>query len=224
MLSIRAQRRFLFLYGGYKVTLTAKQQKFVSEYIVSFNATQAAINAGYSEKTAYSIGHENLSKPEIANAIRGYLNGFAMSAEEVLFHLTEIARGDIKYVLNEWGAIDPTIAVNRGKSNLIKKYKTKTMLIEGRGENAQDQRIDEQEIEMYDRLTALGLLAKYHNLTNKVIIEDWRTEAITMIRNGQLEFKALSAEMGHDLATELFESAGVPVVYAGETTEGSAEE
>lgn len=51
------------------MALTDKQQRFVEEYIVDLNATQAAIRAGYSEDTAYSIGHENLSKPEIAEAI-----------------------------------------------------------------------------------------------------------------------------------------------------------
>jgi phage terminase small subunit len=45
--------------------LTAKQRRFCEEYVLDWNATQAAIRAGYSEKTAYSIGHENLSKPEI---------------------------------------------------------------------------------------------------------------------------------------------------------------
>ncbi len=49
--------------------LTAKQRRFVEEYVVDHNATQAAIRAGYSAKTAYSIGHENLKKPEIAAAI-----------------------------------------------------------------------------------------------------------------------------------------------------------
>lgn len=54
--------------------LTAKQQTFVNEYIVDLNATQAAIRAGYSEDTAYSIGHENLSKPEIAEAIQAAMD------------------------------------------------------------------------------------------------------------------------------------------------------
>jgi len=49
--------------------LTEKQRRFVEEYLIDLNATRAAIRAGYSEKTAYSIGHENLSKPEIADAI-----------------------------------------------------------------------------------------------------------------------------------------------------------
>lgn len=49
--------------------LTAKQERFVQEYLISLNATDAAIKAGYSEKTAYSIGNENLSKPIIKAAI-----------------------------------------------------------------------------------------------------------------------------------------------------------
>lgn len=49
--------------------MTPKQEAFVREYLIDLNATQAAIRAGYSEATAYSIGNENLSKPEIAEAI-----------------------------------------------------------------------------------------------------------------------------------------------------------
>lgn len=50
--------------------LTDKQQRFVDEYLVDFNATQAAIRSGYSEKTARAIGAENLTKPDIAKAIQ----------------------------------------------------------------------------------------------------------------------------------------------------------
>lgn len=52
------------------MALTARQQRFVDEYLVDLNATQAAIRAGYSKETAGAIGHENLTKPEIAEAIR----------------------------------------------------------------------------------------------------------------------------------------------------------
>jgi phage terminase small subunit len=48
-----------------KGRLTPKQERFVQEYLVDLNATQAAIRAGYSRKTAYSIGEENLKKPDI---------------------------------------------------------------------------------------------------------------------------------------------------------------
>jgi phage terminase small subunit len=50
--------------------LNPRQQRFVEQYLIDPNATEAAIKAGYSPKTAYSIGNENLSKPEIAAAIR----------------------------------------------------------------------------------------------------------------------------------------------------------
>ncbi len=50
--------------------LTPKQQRFVQEYAIDLNATAAAKRAGYSEKTAYSVGHEILKKPEIAGAIQ----------------------------------------------------------------------------------------------------------------------------------------------------------
>lgn len=51
------------------MALTARQAMFVQEYLVSLNATQAAIRAGYSEKTARAIGSENLKKPAIAAEI-----------------------------------------------------------------------------------------------------------------------------------------------------------
>lgn len=51
------------------MALTPKQKKFIDEYLKDLNATQAAIRAGYSEKTAYSIGQENLKKPEIKKFI-----------------------------------------------------------------------------------------------------------------------------------------------------------
>jgi hypothetical protein len=53
--------------------LTVKQDKFVKAYILNGgNATQAAIKAGYSVKTAYSIGQENLTKPVIKKALNNH--------------------------------------------------------------------------------------------------------------------------------------------------------
>ena len=51
------------------VVLKDKQARFVEEYLIDSNATQAAIRAGYSEKSAYSIAGENMKKPEIVDAI-----------------------------------------------------------------------------------------------------------------------------------------------------------
>ena len=50
-------------------TLTPKQQRFIDEYLVDLNATQSAIRAGYSPRTARAIACENLAKPDIQEAI-----------------------------------------------------------------------------------------------------------------------------------------------------------
>jgi hypothetical protein len=76
-------------------TLTAKQRKFVAHYLASLNASQAARQAGYSEKTAGQIGHENLKKPEIAAAVSAGMALQAMPAEEILARLSAQARGDM---------------------------------------------------------------------------------------------------------------------------------
>ena len=78
--------------------MTPKQQKFCDEYLVSGNATDAAIKAGYSPKTAYSIGNENLSKPEIREYLDKQLellhNKKTADAQEVIEYLTAVMRGE----------------------------------------------------------------------------------------------------------------------------------
>ena len=78
--------------------MTDKQKRFCEEYLIDCNATQAAIRAGYSQKTAYSIGIENLKKPEIKNYIDEKMKELSSkkiaSAEEVLEYLTSVVRGE----------------------------------------------------------------------------------------------------------------------------------
>ena len=63
--------------------MTDKQKRFVLEYKRDCNATQAAIRAGYSKKTAHSIGQENLQKPEIREALQEQLSPLIADAKEV---------------------------------------------------------------------------------------------------------------------------------------------
>lgn len=76
--------------------MTDKQNVFVQEYLKDLNATQAAIRAGYSAHTAYSIGQENLNKPEIKQAIDAAMSErqqrTAITADYVLHSLHEIAQ------------------------------------------------------------------------------------------------------------------------------------
>lgn len=78
--------------------LTIKQKRFADEYIISGNATEAAIKAGYSKKTATEVGYENLTKPHIKKYINAHLADLESSKiatqEEVLQYLTSVVRGE----------------------------------------------------------------------------------------------------------------------------------
>lgn len=80
--------------------LTAKQQRFVDEYMIDLNATQAAIRAGYSPDTAGAIGHENLKKPEIqlalAEARRAQQERTQITADRWLQEVALIALADAR--------------------------------------------------------------------------------------------------------------------------------
>lgn len=77
--------------------LTAKQQRFCDEYLIDMNITQAAIRAGYSKKTAYAIGQENLKKPMVKEYIEKRMaeKKAALIADqtEVMQYLTSVMRG-----------------------------------------------------------------------------------------------------------------------------------
>ena len=77
------------------IKLTTKQERFCQEYLVDFNATRAAKRAGYSQKTAYSIGNENLSKPEIKTRIEKRVKELALSADETTKLITDIAKSSL---------------------------------------------------------------------------------------------------------------------------------
>lgn len=81
------------------VNLTKKQQRFCDEYLIDLNATQAAIRAGYSEKTARQIGQENLTKPAIKEYIDKRMaekeDALIAKQDEVLKYLTAVMRREL---------------------------------------------------------------------------------------------------------------------------------
>lgn len=82
------------------MALNHRQVTFCEEYIKTNNATKASIAAGYSEKTAYSIGNENLKKPEISAYIKARLDEInreqIASTDEVMRFFTSVMRGTEK--------------------------------------------------------------------------------------------------------------------------------
>ncbi|MDC0825728.1 terminase small subunit [Lactococcus petauri] len=111
--------------------MTPKQRKFCDEYIKTGNATQSAVSAGYSQKTAYSIGTENLKKPELKKYIESQLKEMSdnaiATAEETLTILTKIARGErTEQVITAEGDIiekhPDTNQVIKASSEILKRY------------------------------------------------------------------------------------------------------
>lgn len=79
--------------------LTGKQSAFIEAYCANgFNATQAAITAGYSENTASETGYENLNKPQIAEAITAYKEKVSkialVTTEDIVRGLLREAKGE----------------------------------------------------------------------------------------------------------------------------------
>ena len=129
--------------------LTAKQQRFCDEYLIDLNATQAAIRAGYSQKTAYSIGVENLKKPEIKKHIDERMAEkeakLIASQDEVLKYLTSVLRGESK---------------------------SEVVVVEGCGEGCSEARRMKKAPDEKERLKAAELLGKRYGLyTDKVEVE-----------------------------------------------------
>lgn len=82
--------------------MTEKQKRFCDEYLIDLNATQAAIRAGYSKKTAAVIANENLKKPNIQEYIQKRLAekeaALIAKQDEVLKYLTSVMRREYKEV------------------------------------------------------------------------------------------------------------------------------
>ena len=140
--------------------MTKKQKRFVEEYLIDLNITQAAIRAGYSPKTAYSIGSENLKKPEIraciekAMAERSKRTG--INQDRIIMELAKIG------LLNPKDLVDfdeATVKEEAAEEDLaaiasvrVKRFPTK----DGEG--------IEREIKMHDKIKALELLGRHFGM------------------------------------------------------------
>lgn len=137
--------------------MTKKQKRFVEEYLIDLNATQAAIRAGYSPDSAKEIGSENLTKPDIAKAVdqaiaeRSRRTG--VNAERVVRELAKIAFVNAGEVVD----LDTALLMDKISDDdmaAIQSVKVKTF-----GEDG-----IEREVKLADKLKALELLGKHLGL------------------------------------------------------------
>lgn len=150
-----------------KLSLNPKQRAFCLQYLVDFNATQSAIRAGYSKKTAYSIGWELLKKPEIQDFINKTKertsNKLEITRERTMREIGRIAFQDSKQFFDSEGNILPIhemsddaaaciagFEVEELFDNLMSKIKVRTGTL--------------KKLRRYDKTKALEMLAKHFNI------------------------------------------------------------
>lgn len=133
--------------------MTDKQKRFVEEYLIDLNATQAAIRAGYSPDTAEQIGHQQLKKTSVANAIaieqakRSKRTG--VSQDRVVRELAKIAFANLTDVVDTF---DGSVIASADRDDLacIQSIKVK-----------QTESMTEREVKLADKTRALELLGKH---------------------------------------------------------------
>lgn len=145
--------------------LTKKQQLFVDEYLIDLNATQAAIRAGYSVDTAREIGCENLTKPNIQQAIAKAMaersKRTGVNQDRVVLELARIAFVNIEDVVD---TDTGEILQNASKDDLacIESVKFK------QSDNQYGGSI-EREVKLASKMKALELLGKHLGMWNDKI-------------------------------------------------------
>ena len=170
--------------------LSNKQLVFVNEYLIDFNATQAAIRAGYSEKTARQIGSRLLANVVISSEINRRITELSMSADETLLRIGEQARSDMglffKVVERDTENPLPTeeilsdrkeIKIIDGEETEVTIYTVRKIVIDlnkvvdprysGMLQEFTDSPRDGMGIKITNKMTALQTLAKIHRLDSE---------------------------------------------------------
>jgi phage terminase small subunit len=148
--------------------LTPRQRRFCEEYLVDLNASAAARRAGYSFATAYSIGQENLKKPEIATEIQRRIEARSkrteITADQVVTELGKIAFANmLNYmtIQDDGTAVVDFSMVDRDQGAVMREVTIETYA-EGRGEDTQT--VKRIKFALYDKKGALELLGRHFGL------------------------------------------------------------
>lgn len=157
--------------------LTDKQAIFVEEYLIDFNATRAAMASGYSKDTAYSIGSENLRKPEVQSAIqdrtKSKMSSLGITQQRVLLEYLKIAFADITNYVEFGHREAPVIGMDgpvRDANGEVMKETVAYVTIkdssnvDGTLIHEVKQSRDGVSVKLHDKLKALEALSKYLDL------------------------------------------------------------
>jgi phage terminase small subunit len=146
--------------------LTPKQERFVAEYLVDLNATQAAIRAGYSAKTAEQQGPRLLGNVVVAAAIgeaqARHLAAVDVSAQRVLKELAAIGFSDIRAIFDENGQLRPVNELPDGVASVIASVEVTKQRTRTADETTTEEWVSK--VKAWDKTRALEMLAKHLGL------------------------------------------------------------
>lgn len=149
--------------------LTPKQERFVQEYLVDLNATQAAERAGYSARTARQTGAENLTKPDIAAAVQSAMRERSartqITADEVLAEIAALAFSDLGQILDFTGddpRLRPAEDIPEAARRAVASIKVRRVVEAGAGEGKRE--VEVTEFKLWDKLAALEKAARHLGL------------------------------------------------------------
>ena len=147
-----------------KAKLTEKQQRFVDEYLIDLNATQAAIRAGYSVKTANEQGSQNLAKLSIQQAIAEQMaersKRTGINQDRIVLELVKIALVKMTDIVDSQGRIKSDASPDDLACIESVKYK------ESESDTGSSV---EREVKISSKLKALELLGKHLGMWNDKI-------------------------------------------------------
>ena len=142
--------------------LTAKEERFCQEYVMWLNATKAAVNAGYSEKTARSIGNQILTKLDIKKRIEYLKNNLAetsaISALRISKEHEKIAFMDSGQIRNGWMTLKDFESLTDEQKSCIQEITTKQVKrINDDGDLILDEWV---KLKLYDKQKSLDSLSR----------------------------------------------------------------
>lgn len=193
--------------------LTPKQQRFVEEYLIDLNATQAAIRAGYSAKTAHAAGSRLLTNVKVKPVIRAAMDERAkrleISADNVLKELARIGFADIRDLV-EWDeehvGFRPSEQLTDDQAAVVSEVLAETKrFTDSKGNTETTIKL---KLKTYDKLAALRDLGRHlklftdqveHAVTGGVLVVPGSVEPgewEKVVREQQNQLSALASQRG----------------------------
>lgn len=185
--------------------LLLKQELFCQEYVVDGNATQAAVRAGYSKKTAFQIGPENLKKPKIRDRIDQIMEErlavLQITQERVIAKLANLGMSDIRQYYHEDGSLKQIHELDNAAAAAVAGVKMKD-IVTNPNRAADEPAVFETrivEFKLADKVKPLENLGRFHKLF---------TDGISLSSKEEIDHAASAREKIQQLLNSRSESDG----------------